>query len=47
MKDKLVKHHRNVRYFRMRKILIFGCIALLCASIVAIPLGITIAQMHV
>ena len=47
MKDKLYKHHRKSSYFRMRKLLVFSLVLISLLSIVAIPLGITIAQMHI
>ena len=47
MKDKLVKHHRSVSYFRMRYFLIITAFVIVAIALVAIPLGITISQMHV
>lgn len=47
MKDKLVKHHRSVSYFRMRYFLIIAAFVIVAIALVAIPLGITISQMHV
>lgn len=47
MKDKLVKHHRQVSYFRMKRFLIILTIAVAVISLVAIPLGISIAQLRV
>ena len=47
MKDKLTKHHRSVSYFRVRYFLIIAAFVLIAIAVVAIPLGITISQMHV
>ena len=47
MKDKLVKHHRSVGYFRMKSFFIIAAFVILAVALVAIPLGITISQMHV
>ncbi len=47
MKDKLTKHHRQTKFFRLRKFLIISFVVIALLAVVAIPLGITIAQMHV
>ena len=41
MKDKLTKHHKSVKYFVFRKIIIISCIALLVGASIAIPVTIS------
>lgn len=47
MKDKLVKHGKPAKYFRLRKILIISIIALFGCALVAIPVGISVSQANI